>query len=343
LPPTTITRARHGSSIRRHTAQFATGHESATNRCHVEPFGAGGVLQGYRVHEEALSTVRGRVRFSDQIRRRYGIAPPVEVRYDEFTEDVLENRLIKAALHRLTRLSIRAAWVRRSLREFDLALERVSLVEYPPNQLPEVGYTRLNERYRPAVELARLILRATSFDLAAGRVGASAFLIDMNGVFEHFVVAALREALRGSGGSLVQGGNGMSLTLDRAGRIRLRPDIAWVVNGLPWFVGDVKYKRTEANRGHNPDLYQVLAYAIAADLPGGTLIYAKGEDAPAEHEVRHAGKRLRVVALDLDVEPDGVLAQIEAIACQIRGARPDASSTDRDGRAGSPRSAGARR
>jgi 5-methylcytosine-specific restriction enzyme subunit McrC len=277
-----------------------------------------GVLQGYRVHEEALSTVRGRVRFSDQIRRRYGIAPPVEVRYDEFTEDVLENRLIKTALHRLTRLSIRAAWVRRSLREFDLALERVSLVEFAPNHLPDVGYTRLNERYRPAVELARLILRATSFDLAPGRVGASTFLIDMNGVFEHFVVVALREALRGAGGTLVQGGSGMRrLTLDRAERINLQPDVAWVVSGMPRFVGDVKYKRTEGNRGHNPDLYQVLAYAIATDLPDATLIYAKGEDAPAEHEVRHVGKRLRVVALDLELEPDGVLAQIETIACQI--------------------------
>ena len=47
-----------------------------------------GVLQGYRVEEDALATVRGRIRFDDQIRRHFGIAPPIEVRYDEFTEDI---------------------------------------------------------------------------------------------------------------------------------------------------------------------------------------------------------------------------------------------------------------
>ena len=36
--------------------------------------------------EEALQTVRGRIRFDDQVRRRFGIPLPVEVRYDEFTD-----------------------------------------------------------------------------------------------------------------------------------------------------------------------------------------------------------------------------------------------------------------
>ena len=49
----------------------------------------------------------------------------------------------------------------------------------------------------------------------------------------------------------------------------------------------------------NADLYQLLAYTTALDLPGGLLIYAEGEDEPATYEVRNAGKRLEVAALDL--------------------------------------------
>ncbi|MYF79907.1 MAG: hypothetical protein F4180_08745 [Chloroflexi bacterium] len=52
-----------------------------------------GLLHGYRTEEEALYTVRGRIRFDDQIRRRFGIPLPVEVRYDEFTDDILHNQL----------------------------------------------------------------------------------------------------------------------------------------------------------------------------------------------------------------------------------------------------------
>ena len=35
--------------------------------------------------------MRGRIRFDDQIRRRFGIPLPVELRYDEFTDDILLN------------------------------------------------------------------------------------------------------------------------------------------------------------------------------------------------------------------------------------------------------------
>lgn len=43
--------------------------------------------QGYRTVDEALPVVRGRIRETDQLRRRYGLVLPVEVRYDDFTPD----------------------------------------------------------------------------------------------------------------------------------------------------------------------------------------------------------------------------------------------------------------
>lgn len=274
-----------------------------------------GLLQGYRVEEDALLTVRGRIRISEQIRRRYGLAPPIELRYDEFTEDILENQLIKAAIHRLWKLRIRSAHARQSLREFDLALQNVSLVEFHPYSIPEVRFTRLNGRYRPAIELARLILRATSFDLGTGAVGASAFLVDMNDVFEDFVVAAFGESLRRR--RLTVSSQDKRLRLDAGRLVRLVPDISVWSGGRCLFVGDVKYKRTETNRGTNPDLYQVLAYAVAANLPGATLIYAKGEDEPRTHEIVNIGRTLQVNAIDLELSPDELLAQIDTIAKSV--------------------------
>jgi 5-methylcytosine-specific restriction enzyme subunit McrC len=49
--------------------------------------------------------VRGSIRFDERVRKRFGIPLPVEVRFDEFTEDILENRLLKAALRLLRRRS----------------------------------------------------------------------------------------------------------------------------------------------------------------------------------------------------------------------------------------------
>ena len=45
---------------------------------------ARGLLHGYRAKEEALHTVRGRIRVNEQIRRRFDGFLPIEVRYPMF-------------------------------------------------------------------------------------------------------------------------------------------------------------------------------------------------------------------------------------------------------------------
>ena len=74
------------------------------------------LLRGYRREEEALNTVRGQIRFADQIGRRYGLPLPIEVAHDEYTEDIEQNRLLKTAIHRLSHAHIRSMAVRQELR-----------------------------------------------------------------------------------------------------------------------------------------------------------------------------------------------------------------------------------
>ena len=76
---------------------------------------AGGLVHGYRTEEEAAHTVRGRIRMDEQIRRRFGVPLPIEVRYDEFTDDVTANRLVKAAAVRFGRMRLRSRRSREGL------------------------------------------------------------------------------------------------------------------------------------------------------------------------------------------------------------------------------------
>jgi 5-methylcytosine-specific restriction enzyme subunit McrC len=285
-----------------------------------------GVLQGYRTEEAALPTVRGRLRFDEQIREHFGLFPPAEVRYDEFTEDIEVNRLIKAAIRRLSHLPIRSAEVRRSLRAFDVLLANVTNVEYDRRQLPAIHYDRLNAHYRPAVELARLILRSTSFELSHGRVSAASFLVDMNKVVENFVVVALREALHLSEREFPQGAMGQRMRLDEAGKVQLKPDVSWWKGPVCTFVGDVKYKQANASGIEDSDLYQLLAYATAAGLPGGLLVYAAGEGDGVTHRVAHVGKELRVRTLDLSGQPEAILKQVDALASEVEALRARATA-----------------
>ena len=287
---------------------------------------AHGLLHGYRTEEDALYTARGRIRFDHQLRRRFDVPRPVEVRYDEFTADILANRLVKAAAYRLGRMRLRSPEARRNLGWLESMLEDVSLVEFQSTCVPAVRFDRLNEHYRRVVELARLILRHGAFEAGRGAVRASGFLMDMNVVFQEFATQALRQELdlservfRSDSDSGV--GN---MALDEAGRVKLKPDLTWWEGHSCVFVGDAKYKNITGDRIPNADLYQMLAYATALDLPGGLLIYAEGEADAATYRVLHAGKRLEVAALDLAGRLDDVLVRVEQLAKQIVVLRDEA-------------------
>ena len=290
-----------------------------------------GLLHGYRTEEESLYTVRGRIRMNDQIRRRFSIPFPVEVRYDEFTEDVVANRLVKAVAWRLGRMRLRSPKARDGLREVAARLGNVSLVEFSPHDVPEVTFDRLNERYREVVMLSRLVLRRSFFESGRGEIPAPGFHMDMNVVFQQFVTQALREALGVSDRTLRSGKpEPDSVSLDEAGNLPLEPDLSWWEDDRRCtFVGDAKYKHIKANVP-NADLYQLLAYATALDLPGGLLIYAKGERPPDSYRVLNAGKHLEIAEIDLagDVDErmyvDKLLSRIDELATRIRRIR-DAS------------------
>ncbi len=273
-----------------------------------------GLLQGYRRQEEALHTVRGRIRFDEQIKRRFGVPLPIEVVFDEFTEDIEENRLVKAALHRLAHLPVRSQLARRDVHALRPGFDTVELGAYSRGT-PEVQYTRLNNHYRPAVQLARLIIDNSSLELHHGEVTGASFLLDMNKVFERFLYVALREALKLSKSEWI---HEKHLTLDEASAINLYPDLSWWSGRRCRFVGDAKYKWLAPSGFQHADIYQMLAYCTAADLPSGLLIYAKGESESGVHRIRNTNKTIELASLDLRGSPEEILAEVRGLAGRVK-------------------------
>ena len=285
---------------------------------------SGGLLHGYRTEEEALMTV---LRLEEQLRRRFDTPLPVELQYDEFTNDILPNRLVKAAAHRLGRIRLRSPEARRSLGWVAGILDGVSPVEFPPAMVPTVAFDRLNEHYRDVVGLARLILGHGAFESGRGGVRASGFLMDMNVVFQEFLTQALRDVLGASPETLRSDRELQDVTLDHEGRVSLMPDLTWWDGPDCRFVGDAKYKNVTGARVPNADLYQMLSYATALGLPGGLLVYAQGEADTASYTVRRCGTRLEVAALELAGTLEEILEAVRHIAKKIVRLRDEAGGT----------------
>ena len=82
-------------------------------------------------------------------------------------------------------------------------------------------------------------------------------------------------------------------------------------------MGDAKYKNLTSHRVPNSDLYQMLSYATALDLPGGLLVYALGEVDDASYEICHSGKRLDVASLNIAGTLDETLRNVRTIAKRV--------------------------
>jgi len=276
-----------------------------------------GLLNGYQSKDEPSRVFRGRLLFDEHIRRRFRIIPPFEIRHDDFTSDIDENRILLSALTLMVGIPHWSDSTRRELFRAQRLFGAVKRLRYSPATVPVVLFTRLNRHYQPAIALAELILRSASLDLGTGGAKGCAFLIDMNSVFERFVRRALRAELDVDAARFPD--RAPSTCLDEAGVVPLKPDLCLVEDQRILWVGDAKYKRLSAGAYQNADLYQILAYTVALGLPGGTLIYAadEGVDA-AEHVVVKAGKRLRVVALDLPASRVRLRQQIAEVARHIQ-------------------------
>ncbi len=276
-----------------------------------------GLYRGYRSEQAALPMVRGRILFAQQVRNRYGAFLPVELSFEEHTADVEENRILRAAIHALGRGSIKSAEANTILQRLDHDFDGVTNVSYPASSIPTIIYSRLNEHYRPAVELARRILGNRSISLQHGTQSGSAFLVDMNRVFEDFLYLALKNAMALTSLDLVQGCSGHKLKLDEEGKYPLLPDISCWAGDCCRFVADVKYKDSDLKEAPNADVYQMLAYCTATQLPAGLLIYA-GSRKNDFVTVRNCGRRIIITSIDLKAPPSGILGQVNEIAGRMR-------------------------
>lgn len=269
--------------------------------------------------EESLRTVRGRVRIGDQMSRRPGLLLPLEVSYDDYTPDVAENQILRAAIRLMLHVP----------RLSDALVVRLAHLNSKPDgvfasnhgaPLPAWTESRINGHYVPALRLSEIILRTMSAEAGAGRRVVASFVVNMASVFEDFVTTALREALEPYPG-LTEWQYEAFMDEPEHGypssdRVRMYVDVVHTLGGRPAMIFDAKYKAASAGGAYpNADHYQMLAYCTALDVPRAWLVYA-GAGELRVRWVRNTGVSVGEFPLDLSREPEALLARVGELARQ---------------------------
>lgn len=277
-----------------------------------------GLIKGYVPIEETGTVIRGRWDIARQLKVRPGIPVPVELNYDDYTEDVPENRILKAALRTLAHHEqVPAAAAK------DHALLMGLLSEVSDTRLgtrvvlPPV--TRLNAHYEHALRLAKLILDAVSWAHSEGRHAGSAFLLNVAKVFEDFVGRVLKATLEEDGYDVELQDSTWALDVD--GKVEMEPDIVIRRDGRMVTIADTKYKVFDAKSASPPnaDVYQALAYATAGEVPEVHLLYAAGEVEPRPYRIENAKKTVVARVIEISGGPEELVARVRALGCDVVG------------------------
>lgn len=272
-----------------------------------------GLHQAYETFDDAVPMIRGRLDIPAQIGRRAGLVLPAQVIFDEYTVDTAENQLLLSAALRLLALPSLASANRIAIKKLVQRLEGVRPI-VPGRSLPPVHFYRLNDRYRGALGLSRLILHNRSLEHRQGVTAASGFLFDTWRIFEDFVSKALRSALARHGEKVEMQSSSF---LDRGRQVEIRPDILVHSNGRVRAVVDAKYKSERNGRFPHADVYQMLAYCLKFGLAEGHLVYARGEEDVKSYVLDPPGVTIHCHALNLDQSPDLLMADMELLAARI--------------------------
>ncbi|MBD8651061.1 restriction endonuclease [Rhizobium sp. CFBP 13726] len=240
-----------------------------------------GMPRRYVNCEEDLPTLRGQLDIARQFTRHAANPSRLASRFDLLSEDTPLNRIMKAAVMCLTRISRRSANQQR-LRE--LAFVYADIADVPISALgwEQVVIDRTNRSWQELFAMARLFLQNRYQTTTGGAGQGTAMLFEMNALFEEYVGRLIARALAGTGLTVsLQGGRLFCLSAQDSGHalFQTKPDILIRQGGRVAHVIDTKWKRIAA-RIEDPkqgvsqaDVYQMMAYAQLYLAPRLTLLY----------------------------------------------------------------------
>jgi 5-methylcytosine-specific restriction enzyme subunit McrC len=245
-----------------------------------------GAYRTYQTIEEDLPVLKGKWLIANQLKwpsRRHIFS----VAYDEFTSDNHLNRVFRFVVERLWHLT-RNSGNHRRLGELRQWMDEVKLLPtVTAADANNAMVTRLNQRFAPLLNLARLFLDGGTLQMSAGNFSTFAFVFDMNQLFEAFIASFIHrhrsqvlDKQLADCELLIQsrGTNFYLAQHEHRGVFQVKPDLAWRDNAkcFPILI-DTKYKRLDQHDRRygisQADFYQMHAYAHRYECPRVILLY----------------------------------------------------------------------
>jgi len=301
---------------------------------------SGGIRYDYKRIEEALPTLRGRFLIDKQYQRRYGLLDRVECRFDEHSSNILDNKILAYGLLKATRIvqnEVIKAKIRRLFTIFSDSCQ-IDQLDFDAAR-NEVIYNRLNAHYEDAHQLAWIIIDGLGIeDIYKSKFTPSfAFLLDMNALFEQFVLVYLNHINAKRNLIINYQRREKSIIWDlfhQRTYSTIIPDyLITCIETNRKIAIDAKYKLYDDRKLDTADIAQIFLYAYAYNRspnPIAFLIYPteKSTEVKASMMIRQHkqpdGARIKLIGLSLqsaidEIQNDKIMETGNMVVNEIMG------------------------
>lgn len=235
------------------------------------------IYQKYVEVESELSFVKGRIDFNSYITNNLsrGRNHKVSCVFDSFETDNNFNQCIKQVA-KLLLSATKDSQNKRNLYDILFLLDEVSDVAITADECKRILFNPMFTSFETVRDYCVLFLEnSVSFNYK-NSLKLFAFLLPMEYVFEDFIFGFIDREIDGVNPK----GQATGRYLDEAKTFGLKPDLILDL-GYKKIIADTKYKMVYADSNGNkkgisqPDLYQMLAYAVRFNLTDIKLLYPK--------------------------------------------------------------------
>lgn len=247
-----------------------------------------GLKSSYVTQEENRTVYKGKLLVNKHVKTNLAHKERFFVAYDEFHPNRAENKLIKATLLKLQKLT-NSAENAKEIRQLLTGFEMVEPSINYQKDFSQVIIDRNTRDYEMLMQWSEVFLLNKSFTTFSGESTSRALLFPMDALYESYVAQQMKKSFSPDGWDVSAQDKGHYLFMEPRKQFALRPDIV-IEKDSRVIILDTKWKRLINNERLNygisqSDMYQMYAYSKKYNTSEIWLLYPLNDEMRGHNDI----------------------------------------------------------
>ena len=278
-----------------------------------------GIKSDYMDHEDNLRYYKGKLLVNQQLKMNFGHKERFYVSYGEFHPNRSENRIVKATLLKLYKLTA-SLENSKEIRQLLIAFEKVDASVNYAKDFSKVVINRNTKDYEMLMQWSKVFLMDKSFTTFSGSTVARSLLFPMESVYESYVAQKVKKVMIPDGWNVSIQDKGQYLFTEPRRQFALRPEIV-MKRGARTVILDTKWKSLIDNERRNygisqHDMYQMYAYSKKYNTSEIWLLYPVNDEIGNHEQIKFESEDGTTVTLHF-VEVDKIDDSLQELKSKL--------------------------